>query len=368
MAAARKKGKADPDDGLAGLRREFRAELPARADALDAALLLLGPAPAEGRAAVRRLAHMMRGAAGSYGFPELSVAAAEVEDGPDAELEVRARALVAALRTAGGRAVLLVEDDPLISRLLVAELGAAGPEVTVAPTAAAAAGLLAGRRFGVIVMDLHLPDGDGRRLLAEWRARADLRDVPIFVLSADLGPATKAECFAAGADAFFDKPLRAEVVAAAVLARLARSGLARPGEPAPAAPPAARRVLVVEDDPLITAMVRHRLDRAGFAVELAGDGEAALAAARRQPPDLVVLDLNLPLMNGFQVLERLRADPGSRAVPVLILTASGGEKDLVRAFGLGADDYLVKPFSPSELLARVQRLRLKVAGPVAGPP
>jgi DNA-binding response OmpR family regulator len=82
----------------------------------------------------------------------------------------------------------------------------------------------------------------------------------------------------------------------------------------------------------------------------------------------VVLDLNLPLMNGFQVLERLRADPGSRAVPVLILTASGGEKDLVRAFGLGADDYLVKPFSPSELLARVQRLRLKVAGPVAGPP
>jgi DNA-binding response OmpR family regulator/HPt (histidine-containing phosphotransfer) domain-containing protein len=385
------------------LSREFLAEMPARVAALEAARLLLAPAPAEGEAALRRLAHMLRGSAGSYGFPDLSVAAARAEDAPVPELDARVAELVAAVRKVVRRGrrraadrrrraarpppsrpasdstfaapaeigvpetgpapvrVLIVEDDPAISRLLERALASPSRAVVVAPTAADANRLLAAGRFGLIILDLHLPDGDGRRLLADWRAVAGTRDVPIFVLSADVGPATKAECFAAGADACFDKPLRADVIVAAVAARLARAGLG----PMPVTPTAAEpasvdragpaKVLVVEDDPLVASLVVHRLSRAGLAVRHVVDGAAAVSALSDRP-DLMVLDLNLPELNGFQVLERMRERDGTRRTPVLILTASGAEDALVRAFALGADDYLVKPFSPTELLARVQRL------------
>ncbi|MGW1204961.1 response regulator transcription factor [Streptomyces cyaneofuscatus] len=136
--------------------------------------------------------------------------------------------------------------------------------------------------------------------------------------------------------------------------------LAPPHAPAPAA--ARGRVLVVDDDPTVAEVVVGYLHRAGYAVERAGDGPAALERFAAARPDLVVLDLMLPAMDGFEVCRRMRAHG---PVPVIMLTARGDEEDRILGLETGADDYVTKPFSPRELVLRVESV-LRRAG--AGAP
>ena len=111
------------------------------------------------------------------------------------------------------------------------------------------------------------------------------------------------------------------------------------------------RILIVEDNAQLAYGLRNNLEIEGHVVEVAGDGRSGLEAVAEQSPDLVILDLMLPEMDGYRVLQNLRDD--GRDVPVLILTARGEEADKVRGLELGADDYVTKPFGLLELLARV---------------
>ncbi len=120
-------------------------------------------------------------------------------------------------------------------------------------------------------------------------------------------------------------------------------------------------MLVVDDDPTVSDVVRRYLERAGITVTLAADGPAALRAYADGRPDLVVLDLMLPGMDGIEVCRRMRADSD---VPVVMLTALGEEADRVVGLQTGADDYVTKPFSPRELVLRVQSVLRRVARPV----
>ena len=115
--------------------------------------------------------------------------------------------------------------------------------------------------------------------------------------------------------------------------------------------PDVARILVVDDEPKIVQLVRDYLERAGFAVSTARDGGEALMRARQERPDLIVLDLGLPELDGLEVTRRLRRDSG---VPIIMLTARDDETDKVVGLELGADDYVTKPFSPRELEARVR--------------
>jgi DNA-binding response OmpR family regulator len=125
-------------------------------------------------------------------------------------------------------------------------------------------------------------------------------------------------------------------------------------------------ILVVDDDPTVSDVVRRYLERAGYAVALSGDGRDALAAYERVRPDLVVLDLMLPGLDGLEVCRRLRSS--AAGVPIVMLTALGEEADRVLGLQLGADDYVTKPFSPRELVLRVQSvLRRSLARPAPPP-
>jgi DNA-binding response OmpR family regulator len=124
----------------------------------------------------------------------------------------------------------------------------------------------------------------------------------------------------------------------------------------------AARVLVIDDDADIRGLVTELLERAGLSVEQAEDGRSGLRALHKTPPDLVVLDVSMPDLDGWQTLERIR---DLSEVPVLMLTARGDELERVRGLQAGADDYVVKPFGRQELLARVQAL-LRRAGREAG--
>jgi DNA-binding response OmpR family regulator len=120
----------------------------------------------------------------------------------------------------------------------------------------------------------------------------------------------------------------------------------------------AQKILVAEDQVHIRHLIEYKLRNSGYEVVSVDNGEAALAAARSQKPDLILLDVMMPLMTGFEVLVALKADDVTRPIPVLLVTAQSKEHEVLRGLELGAEDYITKPFSPNELAARVKKTLL----------
>lgn len=124
-----------------------------------------------------------------------------------------------------------------------------------------------------------------------------------------------------------------------------------------------QKILVVDDEQDILDLITHNLERANFSTVVARDGLNAFEMAKYEQPDGMVLDLMLPEKDGFQVLKELRRDPATNRLPVIILTARGAIEDRIRGLELGADDYLAKPFSPKELVLRLQSLLRRAKAP-----
>jgi DNA-binding response OmpR family regulator len=365
---------------MAELQHLYRSALAGRIEALERARDRLLGGDEAAVDAIRRVAHALRGSGGTYGFPEVSAAAGAVEEVAVPELADELGRLLDVLRGVatleGISRVLVVDDDPEMQHILRAVLAAPDRELVFAGGLAEAGPLIRTESFALVVLDLQLADGDGRTLLLAMRDRPATARVPLIILSGSGESDVKSECFALGADVFFDKPLDPQTLAAAVSAELRRhppdpTG-APPGGAGRAAPPdlvdalapspsvggavSAPRLLLVEDDPLVSAVVKHRLEREGFEVVHLDDGVAALEEALARPPAMAILDVKVPGIDGLELLQKLREEPATRAIRIVMLTSLGSEEDVVRALELGADDYIVKPFSPVEVVARIQRL------------
>src|SRR5712692_6339039 len=117
-----------------------------------------------------------------------------------------------------------------------------------------------------------------------------------------------------------------------------------------------KRILIIEDDRDIVELVRYNLANEGFQVSAASDGSTGLSTLKKSPPDLLLLDLMLPKLSGLEICREIRRDESLNRLPILMLTARGDEADRVVGLEMGADDYVTKPFSPRELLARVKAL------------
>lgn len=335
----------------------YRDALVSRARALKAALQETTAAPGESAAAIRRIAHALRGSGGTYGFPQISAAAAEVEEATaDQIVEATDRLLELLQQIATEQPqkqrVLVVDDDPAMALLIEAVLESVGATAHIAGTGAEAEAALLHASFQLIVLDLQLPDTDGRSLLLRLKDQPTTARIPVAILSASATSAVKSECYAIGADAFFAKPIDPQEFAQGMAALLRR----KPGAPASAPANDDRRVVLVEDDELAASLIKHRLSRDGFEVVHYADGNSAVELTAAQKPLLIILDVKIPGLDGFEVLRRLREQASLRDIPIVMLTALGNERDVVRAFDLGAADYMTKPFSPAELLARVRRL------------
>ena len=124
-----------------------------------------------------------------------------------------------------------------------------------------------------------------------------------------------------------------------------------------------KRVLIIEDDKDIVELVRYNLEKDGYQVVSSGDGATGLAQLRKSSPDILILDLMLPKMSGLEICKEIRRDAALNRLPILMLTARGEEADRVVGLELGADDYVTKPFSPRELVARVKALLRRVEAP-----
>src|SRR5436309_1190596 len=128
-----------------------------------------------------------------------------------------------------------------------------------------------------------------------------------------------------------------------------------------------KRILIIEDDRDIIELVRYNLVNEGFQVTAASDGTAGLASVKKSPPDILLLDLMLPRISGLEICKEIRRDSALNRLPILMLTARGEEADRVVGLEMGADDYVTKPFSPRELLARVKALLRRAEPPADAP-
>ena len=415
---------------------------------------------------------------------------------------------------AAGR-LLLIEDDADLAHLFATVLREAGHTVTIAPTLASAQSHLGGGSWDLVLLDLLLPDGDGRQLLEQLRSQPSTSTLPVFVASARVGPQARAECIALGADAYFEKPVDVEALTLAVGRRLERysqqqaqarrdpvTGLPnraafleacaalRAGHPSdvpisiavldfdhflwvretwgrtyaegilrragvrlamllsqadclarwdgsdfvalfarrtPAEASVAlqaaletlrtvnfrqghsgplvltysagvaeleaggtvtealaqadrlcyiakasgrarivsgdvetsvpsRRVLLAEDDPSIVSLLGRYLRREGFSVSAFPNGQAALAAAPFSGAALLITYIEMPELDGLGLIQGVREHPALRHLPIMVLSGMSDENVIVRAIELGADEYVLKPFSAREVAVRVRRL------------
>lgn len=506
------------------LKAYYRGSLRNRIETLETVKKTMGE-DEEARESVLRIAHSLKGTGATYGFHEISEAAAELLAAPSAALSAVTEKLIEVMRRVASSSpedaatILIVEDDPDIFRLLEPKLSGPNRRVVTAGTSTAATELLAASDVDLILLDLMLPDEDGRNLLARLRGNPRYTAIPIIVISAREGSQPKTECYALGADEYFEKPIALDALSAAVATKLLRAGeisregrldpltgllnragvsiaferaqalaqragyplslaladldglkrindthghalgdevlrrvagvltgtlrrsdrIARwggdefvvlfpDGNPAGAAlamekvhralscetfgngglplrvgfsagvtevgrranldnvvanadrllyrakeagghrvvtsdrrPRALKkRVLLADGDAATAALIEEHFRAAKLEVVHCGDGPSALARALAGDVDLAIFDVATPGMSGLELLEQLRQTAVHAETPIILLTAEDDEEQVLQAFDLGADDYMVKPFSPLELRARSCRL-LKTA-------
>ncbi len=261
-----------------------------------------------------------------------------MRDRAEAPADAARRPPAAALAEDG--LVLVVDDDAELTAVVRGYLEEEGLAVTCAATAAEGAASAARRRPDLILLDLMLPDQSGLDLLQSLKRDAATRDIPVVVVSV---VKDTVHGLTLGAAEYLVKPVERDDIVSTV--RRLLDG-ASAGEPS---------VLVVDDEPDTAALIRDTLRTEGFRAVVAHDGHQALAAVRRKRPDLVILDIMMPDMSGFEVLEALGRDPSLNGLPVVVLTARGDEADAKRGLALGARRYMSKPFDVGDLIAEVRK-------------
>ncbi|MBL8989393.1 MAG: response regulator [Gemmatimonadetes bacterium] len=344
-------------------------------DALEAARTALS---VDGTSAtsIKRLAATLEGSSGRYGFPAVQAAAQAVRAAAAPDFAGAVDRLLYALLNAVAvpssrqRTVLILDDDVVLARLYQRVLEKANRQVMVAQRAAEMLAIFRTQWVDLVILEIGLPDLDGREVLAALRKNPITAAIPVMVVTSDQAPWTESECQALGATRFFRKPVDPVDLAAAAGDLLAPRQVPPPTigpvvtppaapPPEPTGPPPEPEVLLAEHDPLTSQIIRHRLGREGIKVRHFTSGTAALQAARSLTPSAVILDAMTPGIDGIELLTRLRELEHYRTIPILVLSDIGSEREVVRALEAGADDCIRKPFSPTELVARVERLLVR---------
>lgn len=352
------------------LKEQYRKALPEKISGIKELLeqLRTGTPGAEDK--LRHIAHTLHGSGSTFGFPDISSAAKAVEHASNEELLKNLTRLIRILMEIAADpglhrpAILLIDDDKDITDLLSALLQLKCPkhQVVIAATGKEAMQLFDARHFDLIVLDLRLTDIDGRVLLAQLRKSRLQQSTPIIVLSGEDSRQVREECLRMGAADFVTKPFNPDEMTGRIALMIKGETPAvetAEASPAPAQAEGNLPVLIAEDDVLLTNVIKHRLNREGYRVETVADGAAALAALASHRFGLLILDVKMPIKDGFEVLTTLRESLDKQKMPVIMLTAMGSEKDIVRGYTLGANDYMLKPFSPVELMAKVKSLYKK---------
>jgi signal transduction histidine kinase/CheY-like chemotaxis protein len=278
-----------------------------------------------------------------------------------------------------GLRVLCVDDHPTNRALLRAHLRAWQVEVEEAPSGDEALvrlreGAAGGRPFGLVIVDYLMPHMDGITVAAHIRAEPTIAGVPVVMLASYADRSRTAEAHAAGIRRVLAKPVRRGPLLDALLAALASAPASAAEPPPPPDPPAAQpgsgaRLLVAEDNPVNQQLARAMLLRLGYQADVAGNGQEAVEAVLGLPYDLVLMDCQMPVMDGFEATRVIREREGAgRHTCIVAVTANAMEGDRERCLAAGMDDYLSKPFRAGDLRRILERWiapQATVAAPAA---
>jgi signal transduction histidine kinase/DNA-binding response OmpR family regulator/HAMP domain-containing protein len=250
--------------------------------------------------------------------------------------------------------VLVVEDDPSNARLIRAHLESDGYQVTLAATSKEALDLAGLQRPQAVLLDLILMNGeDGLALLEQFRRIRSMAGVPVVVVSV---LPEKKRSLDAGAAAFFLKPIDPEAILSSLAQLLARKRREAPVQAVPDAPRGSKAtILVVDDHEVNRDLARSMLERRGYRVLVARNGKEGVEMARSERPALVLMDLAMPVLDGFEAARALKADAGTARIPLVALTAMAMTGDREKASRAGFDGYLTKPLERAALEEALQR-------------
>jgi len=254
--------------------------------------------------------------------------------------------------------ILIVEDSPTQTLQLQSFLKQKGFVVSAVRDGDEALRFLARKKPRLVVSDIVLKDMDGFELCRRIRADAALRNVGVVLWTHMAAPENLAKGREAGALAVVRKSLGNEAIHE-VLQRLfsgaaAPAGAADPaGAAAPGAPAVVKRVLIVEDSQTQAALLHEELRVRGYETQTAANGSLALEAARRHPPDLIISDIRMPVMDGIQLCREIKQDPDLRGIPVILLTSLSRPADVLAALEAGADFHIPKPYQSDYLAAKM---------------
>ena len=242
--------------------------------------------------------------------------------------------------------ILIVEDDPINRILLSTCLHEEGHTIRTAENGRQALDMLHSEHFDLMLLDLLMPEMDGFEVLKWIKARPELRNLSVIVVSAEEDMKSIVRCIEMGAADYLPKPYEPTLLKTRVKTSLAMKRFYELG-------PYKGKILVIDDNPLDRAVLSVNLTEEGYTVGTADNGRVGLQMLREQPFDIVLLDLLIPEIDGFDVLKIIKADLRTRHLPVIVIS---GEEDLAgitRCIAIGAEDYMQKPFDSVLLRARV---------------
>ncbi len=260
------------------------------------------------------------------------------------------------------RTVLVIEDDHLNMKLMRGLLGLGGYIMLEAAEAETGLRLAAKHRPDLILMDVNLPGLDGLSATRRLKADPELAAIPVIALTGLAMEGDREKALEAGCQDHITKPINTRSFLDSLGAFLVpATETSTPATPPPAAVRRQySRILVVDDDPMNVKLVEGILKKEGYESIKAFGGSEALEKARHHRPDLILLDVMMPGIDGYQVTRKLKADPATAGIPIIMITALNGTEDKVRGLECGADEFLSKPVNAAELLARAKSmLRLK---------
>jgi DNA-binding response OmpR family regulator len=250
--------------------------------------------------------------------------------------------------------LLLVDDEEANRFLLTRRLEQAGYHVTQADHGRHALKLMGIERFDLVLLDMNMPEMDGLATLDAIKSSNALLNIPVIMLTAANDRETIVHCLSLGAADYLIKPVNPVELKQRVSRCLeTRAGRVEPTVQLTSATPAGARVLIVDDEPLNLKLLERRLGQVGFEAVNAEGGRQALEILNRESVDAVLLDVQMPEMDGFAVLRAIRANALWRSLPVLMLSADGAQDTVTQCYQLGADDYLVKPYHTPDLHIRL---------------
>ncbi len=238
--------------------------------------------------------------------------------------------------------------------MLARRLEREGYAITTASGGNEALELIGKQNFDLVLLDILMPDLDGYKVLEQLKANEATRDIPVVMLTAVHEMDSVVRCFEMGVEDYLTKPFNIPFVKSRIASCL-RSTKVKGGEETEAPIPETiqHRLLIVDDNAMNRDMLARRLEREGYHITTAVGGKQALDLLEREKFDLMLLDILMPDMDGYEVLEQLKASDATCDLPVIMLTAVNEVESVKHCIDLGAEDYLIKPFNAVLLKSRI---------------